>query len=169
MRAAILIPLALLGACSSASNGKFPSLATRPGERVAGTIEPAPTPVPPPATAATGSRIAQVRAAALDAHRKFESERGSADSLSRAAQGSAVANEAWSVAQVALASLESARSQAMVAMADLDTLYVSAKDAAVATGGSGDVDAIAAARAEVASWIAAEDATLAAYRGRLRE
>ncbi|MCA1661267.1 MAG: hypothetical protein LC648_03525 [Novosphingobium sp.] len=169
MRIAILFAPALLTACASPGDDRFPSLATRPGERVTGTIEPAPAPVPPPATAATGSRIAQLRGQAQAAHRKFEERRGGADALSRAAQGAAVASEAWSVAQVALASLESARSEAMIALADLDSLYIAAQDAAVPTGGSGDVDAVAAARGEVIALIGEEDAALAAYRGRLNE
>lgn len=169
MRIAILIPLAMLAACASTGDAGFPSLATRPGERVSGTANPVPAPAPPPATAETGSRIARLRAQALAAHTRFGERRASAANLSAAAQGAAVASEAWSVAQVALASLEAARSEAMIALADLDSLFVNAKNDAVATGGSGDVDAIGAARNEVIGWIAEEDATLAALRGRLRE
>jgi hypothetical protein len=168
MRSFCLPLLALLSACASAADSDFPSLATRPGERISGTLLPAPAPVPPPATAATGSRLASLRGAALAAHRKFESRRGRAASLSAAAQGSAVASEAWSVAQVALADLETARSEAMIALADLDALYVAAADAAVPTAGSGDLTAIAATRDEVSGWIAQEDATLAGLRSRLR-
>lgn len=169
MRVAILIPLALLAACASSGSGRYPSLATRPGERVSGIAEPVPAPAPPPATAATGNRIAQLRAQALAAHARFGERRASAAALSAAAQGAAVASEAWSVAQVALASLEAARSEAMIALADLDSLYVTAKDGAVATNGSGDVDAIGATRDLVIGWIGEEDAILAALRGRLRE
>ena len=172
MRVAILIPLALLAllaACASPGSDRYPSLATRPGERVSGTAEPVPAPAPPPATAATGSRLAQLRAQALAAHARFGERRGSAASLSAAAQGAAVASEAWSVAQVALASLEATRSEAMIALADLDSLFVDAKNSAVPTGGSGDVDAIGTTRDEVSGWIGEEDATLATLRGRLRE
>ena len=169
MRIAILFPLALLAACASASGGKYPSLATRPGERVSGTAEPVPVLAPPPATAATGSRIAQLRAQARAAHARFGERRASAATLSAAAQGSAVASEAWSVAQVALASLEAARSEAMIALADLDSLYVSAKDQAALTDGSGDVDAIGAVRDDVIALIGEEDSTLSDLRGRLRE
>ena len=167
MRAVIILFPALLFACASAGDGRFPSLATRPGERVTGTLEPPPPPAPPPATAETGGRLACLRAKALAAHRKFLDRRPSADALSRAAQGAAVASEAWSVAQVALADLEAARSEAMIALADLDSLYIAAKAAAVATGGSGDVDAVEATRGEVIALIAEENAMLAALRGRL--
>ena len=169
MRVAILLPMALLGACTSTGEGGYPSLATRPGERVSGTAVPVPAPVAPPATAATGSRIAQLRAQAQAAHARFAERRASAASLSAAAQGAAVASESWAVAQVALASLEAARSEAMIALADLDSLYVDARSGAVATNGSGDVDAIGATRDEVSGWISEEDTTLAALRGRLRE
>jgi hypothetical protein len=167
MRAAILLAPALLTACASAGESRFPSLATRPGERVTGTLEPPPPPASPPATAETGSRLASLRAKALAAHRKFQERRPSADALSRAAQGATVASEAWSVAQVALAGLEAARSEAMIALADLDSLYIAAKAAAVASGGSGDVDAAEATRGEVMALIAEEDAVLANLRGRI--
>ena len=169
MRIAILFPLVLLAGCASASGGKYPSLATRPGERVSGTAEPVPAPAQPPATAATGSRIAQLRAQAQAAHARFAERRASAAALSAAAQGAAVGSESWSVAQVALASLEAARSEAMIALAELDSLYVDAKNAAVMTDGSGDVDAIGAVRGDVIAMIGEEDATLASLRGRLRE
>ncbi len=169
MRVAILIPLVLVAACASTGTTRYPSLATRPGERVSGTAEPVGPPVAPPATAQTGSRLAQLRAQARAAHARFGERRASATTLSAAARGVAVGSEAWSVAQVALASLEAARSEAMIALADLDSLFVTAKIDAVPTEGSGDVDAIGAAREDVIGLIGEEDAALAALRGRLRE
>ena len=169
MRIAILFPLVLVAACTTARGHGYPSLAIRPGERVSGTAEPVPAPAPPPATAATGSQTARLRAQARAAHARFGERRASATALSGAARGAAVGSEAWSVAQIALASLEVARSEAMIALADLDSLYVTAKIAAVPTDGSGDVDAIGAARDDVIAMIGEEDAVLAALRGRLRE
>ena len=169
MRIAILVPLALVAACTSTQGDAYPSLATRPGERISGTAQPVPPPAPPPATAAIGSRTVQLRAQARAAHARFGERRASAASLSAAAQGAAVGSESWSVAQVALASLEAARSEAMIALADLDSLYVTAKIDAVPSEGSGDVDAIGAVRHEVIGLIGEEDAALAALRGRLRE
>jgi hypothetical protein len=165
----IALTSVLLASCAATDGGRFPSLAIRPGERIAGTIEPAVSTPPPPATAATGSKLADLRAAALAAHQRFGQRRERADALSAAARGSAVAGEARSVAQVALAELDSARSEAMVALADLDSLYVSAADAAVPTAGSGDLDAIRATRSEVAGWVALEDGAISALRARLRE
>ena len=69
MRIAILFPLILLAACASTGSTKYPSLATRPGERVSGIAEPVAAPAAPPATAATGSRIARLRAQAQAASR----------------------------------------------------------------------------------------------------
>ena len=169
MRIAILFPLALMAACTTAQGHAYPSLAIRPGERVSGTAQPVPAPAAPPATAATGSRTAQLRTQARAAHTRFGERRASATTLSAAARGAAVGSEAWSDAQIALASLEAARSEAMIALADLDSLYVTARIDAVPTEGSGDVDAIGAAREDVIAMIGEEDATLAALRGRVRE
>lgn len=156
-----------LTACANTGDTRFPSLATRPGERVGGTLAPAPRPAPPPATAATGNRLADLRASALTAHRRFGELRGRAEQLSAAARGAAIASEVWSVAQVALAELESARSQTAVALADLDSLYIAAAAAAVPTAGSGDLDAIGAARAEVTGWVTEDDAMLSSLKSRL--
>ena len=169
MRIAILFSLGLMAACPTAQAHAYPSLAIRPGERVSGTAEPVPASAPPPATAATGSRTAQLRAQARAAHARFGERRASAALLSAAARGASVGSEAWSVAQIALASLEVARSEAMIALADLDSLYVTAKINAAPTDGSGDVDAVGAARADVMAMIGEEDATLAALRGRVRD
>jgi hypothetical protein len=141
-----MLACSALTACASASNSDFPSLAIRPGERASGTIEPVAAPVPPPATAATGGRLSRLRDTALAAHRRFGERRGRASQLTAAAQGAPIGSEAWSVAQVALAD-----------------------DAAAPTGGSGDLDAIAAARDEVTRLIAEEDAVLLGLRQRLPE
>lgn len=165
--AAAVSAAVLLTACANTGDAGFPSLATRPGERVSGTLTPAPAPARPPATAATGTRLSSLKASALAAHRRFADLRGRAEQLSAAARGAAVASEAWSVAQVAVAELESARSETAVALADLNSLYIDAAAASVPTGGSGDLDAIAAAREDVTGWLAADDAVLAALRRRL--
>lgn len=165
--AAAVSATALLTACANTGSTGFPSLATRPGERVSGTLTPAPAPVRPPATAATGARLSSLKASALAAHRRFAELRGRAEQLSSAARGAAVASEAWSVAQVAIAELESARSAAAVSLADIDSLYINAAAAAVPTAGSGDLDAIGAAREEVSRLLAEDDAVLASLRQRL--
>ncbi len=95
------------------------------------------------------------------AHGRFEAARERAERTVAAGSGTARGSEPWAVASVALAGLESARSEAMIALADLDQLYAQARVA-----GDGTV-AIAAARDSVAGWIGQEDEVLAALRGRL--
>lgn len=165
--AAAVSATVLLTACANTGDTGFPSLATRPGERVSGTLTPAPAPARPPATAATGTRLSSLKASALAAHRRFGDLRGRAEQLSGAARSAAVASEAWSVAQIAIAELESARSVTAVALADLDALYIAAAAAAVPTAGSGDLDAIGTAREEVSHWLAEDDAVLTGLRQRL--
>lgn len=165
----LLLSVLVLGGCATASADRFPSLARREAERFAGSAQPvAPDPRPTIVPAATGSRLTLLRQRAGEAHREFEQRRAGAASLTRAAQGSAVATEAWAVAQVALADLESSRSEAMIALADLDALYVAAAEAAAATGGSAELDAVAAVRDEVSGWIGAEDSVLNGLRSQLR-
>jgi hypothetical protein len=72
-----------------------------------------------------------------------------------------VASESWSVATVAMADLESARSEAMVVLADLDGLWAAARVAAT------PADAILEARARVIELVGTEDAVLLTLRGRL--
>lgn len=153
-----------LSACSGATG--YPSLAKRPAERISGTAQPAtPPPVvtaPPPLSPEMQARLAQLVERARAAHTAFSGGKAKADRLSSAARGAAVSSEAWVVATVALAELESRRSEAMISLAELDSLYAREK----VDGGDGV--AIAAARDQVTAWVADEDAVLAELRGRLR-
>jgi hypothetical protein len=177
MRPALLAPLSLglaallLSGCVSGRDDRFPSLAIRPAERVSGSAEPVEAAPPRPTTvpAATESALDRLRREALEAHQRFEGQRGRAATLTASARGAAVASESWSVAQVALADLEATRSQAMIALADLDRLYIAAWAGAAMTGGSAELDAVGAARDEVTRRIGEEDAALAGLRSRLRE
>lgn len=171
--AVLMLSCGLLTAgCARTIEDNYPSLARRDAERMVGSIDsPPPAVAPPPLPPATGStleRIAGLRRAALSAHQRFLARRGEASGMVGRASGAAVASEAWSVAQVALADLDSSRSNAMIALADLDALYIRAAEAAVPSGGSGDLTAVAEARDEVTGWIAQEDGILAGLRGRLR-
>jgi hypothetical protein len=78
-----------------------------------------------------------------------------------AARGDAVGSEDWALAQVALAGLESARSRAMIALADLDRLYVDA-----ATEG-GELTRIAATRDQVIAQVEQQNATISGLLGAL--
>lgn len=167
---------ALLLAGCVADYSTYPSLARRPAERagnpaervsgttperVSGTSEvvaaaPASLPPAPPPSPDLIARLGQLSDQAQAAHSEFSSRRAEAQRLVSAAGG-----EGWAQASVALAGLETARSQAMIALADLDALY-----AAESIAGS-DVTAIGATRDRVIGWIGEEDQVLAQLRGRI--
>lgn len=177
-----LLAFPLVGGCTSADG--FPSLARRPAETAtwatAGTAQagatgsdritgsaPAASPAPDttvtqtPVSADLATRLAQLRESARAAHDRFAGKRTRAAQLVTAARGTAVASEAWAVATVAVAELESARSDAMVSLGELDRLYVAERI------DGGDGVAIAAVRDQVTAWVADEDAVLADLGGRL--
>ena len=72
-----------------------------------------------------------------------------------------MASEGWSVATVAVADLESARSDAMIALAEIDALYAAAR-----INGE-DAALIALARDHVTGLVDSEDKVLADLRGRI--
>lgn len=155
----------LLAGCA-ADYSTYPSLARRPAERVSGTAEvvaaaPAPLPPAPPPSADLTTRLGQLSDQAQAAHTAFSTRRAEAQRIVAAGGGSAVGSEGWAQASIALAELETARSQAMIALADLDALY-----AAERTEGR-DAAAIAATRDRVIGWIGEEDEVLAQLRGRI--
>ena len=152
-RTKLALPAAalMLAGCAGAPEGAFPSLAIRDVERVTGTLAPPPVFTPAAPAPATLDRLAALRADAAEAHARFlaaaPAARASIGAASRAATGS----ERWARAQVALAGLETIRGQAMIALADLDRIYVDA-----ATSG-GALASVAAARDEVARMVEEED------------
>jgi len=163
---AVCLTLAALILSGCGSTQGYPSLAKRPAERITGSAQPVAgetpaAPAPITADPAVPSRIAQMQERARDAHARFASLKAKVDQLTLAAKNAPVASEAWSVASVGLAQLESRRSEAMVALADLDSLYARNR----VDGGDGVT--IAAARDQVTAWVADEDAVLAEFRERL--
>lgn len=161
---ATLVPL--LAACGSPEG--YPSLARRPAERITGSApvaaatEAASPAAPLPADLSVQSKVARLSQQARAANDRFAATRPRAAKAVADARGAAVASESWSVASIALAELESRRSDAAVALADLDSLYAEVKV------DGGDSSAIAAARDQVTAWVADEDAVLADLRGQLR-
>lgn len=184
----------LLAACSSTAEGGYPSLARRPAERVAGAplppcaapgaadcgdctparvsgsalpvaaaTEPAAPAISDPAIQ---SRLVSLVAQARAAHERFRTKQPAAERALSAAAGGAVASDAWSIAAIALADLESARNDASEALSALDSLLAEDSVAHPATPGS-DSAAIADARAAAAELVAQEDAVLARLRPRL--
>ncbi|WP_296679070.1 hypothetical protein [Novosphingobium sp.] len=162
-----LLPVAalslILSACAK-DQGEYPSLARRPVERISGTapvVAPAEVAPPAPSPELSGN-LEQLVAKARAADARFRDNAPRARALVSAAAGAAVASESWSVATVALADLESQRSQAMIALADLDALYA-AEGIKLA-----DTSAIAAARDQVISIVGEEDTVLNGLKSRLR-
>jgi hypothetical protein len=163
-------PLALvlaLTACAAAKD--YPSLQRRPAERQTGSALPAtpeaPPPPPAPPSAQLTTRLSQLVEQARAAHQRFAARRDDAARSVAAGSGSAPGSEGWAMATVALSDLESARSDAMVALAELDQLYT----ARTLDGDQSAVAAIAAARDQVTALVGKEDDALAALRGRMRD
>ena len=157
----LLAGLGLLGACAGAAEGDYPSLAIRDVERASGSFEPAPyVPTYPAATevASAEGYAAQAR----EAHRQFLAALPAARARVNAARGSGRGSEAWSVAQVAVAVLEGHRGQAMIALAELDRIYVDAGTEGQETGGVQDV------RGPIEALVAEENATIAGLLDALR-
>jgi len=118
------------------------------------TETPAPTPAP---DASMNERLAGLVEQARVAHQRFEARKGAVRQV--VVSGASLGSEAWARSSVAIAELESARSEAMIALADLDGML-----AATQTGG-GDPLPITAAIDQVSTWIGSEDRDLAAMRG----
>lgn len=180
-----LVAIALLSGCATQSD-RYPSLARRPAETVNDATATAPTTAPTGTdgritggagvVAATNlpdstlevlspelsTRLAQLVRLARTAHARFEGNRARTAQLVASGSKAAVASESWSVATVALADLESSRSAAMIALADLDTLYIDQR-----TEGS-DALAIGQARDQVMAMVSEEDAVLSSLRGAMR-
>jgi hypothetical protein len=172
----LLLPLGI-AACST--SGGYPSLALRDVERPAepgaarpgGSATPATgdaapeAPALPPASADLVTRLAGLVKVAQEADQRFQTNRPAAE-RAIAASGS-LGSDSWSTASVALATLESSRSSGMTALAELDTLYADARDAAP-VGESPAVTAIGTARTQVAALLDAQDAVLASLSRRLK-
>ncbi|MDP3908142.1 hypothetical protein [Novosphingobium sp.] len=141
-----------LGACAN-DLAEYPSLERRPAERVSGQIQPVVPSIQPGPAPAAGvlGRLDSLVAQAQAADAKFRAREGQARNLASAASGAALGSENWAVASVALSQLESARSDAMVALAELDQYYAAARIEA------DDARAIAAARDTVMALVAEQD------------
>ena len=138
------IALLALGACQTAPDGGYPSLAIRDVERAEGryeTIPANPIEVPPvevPSDGPLDQRLAALLEQGRSAHARFTDVAPRASRLASAASGSSVGSDAWASAQVALADLDSIRSETAVALADLDLLFIAASVQAERTVALGD-------------------------------
>ncbi len=152
-----------LSACAG-NEGTYPSLAKRPAERITATWPPPAPPAPPPPAPLdpqTAGRLDSLVAQARRADARFHGKEAQTRRLVAAAGNAAMGSESWAVATVAVSELEAARAEAMLAMAELDSLYAEAR-----TQGR-DVTAIDAAREQVMAIIAGEDQVLQSLKGRL--
>lgn len=150
----VLVASSILFVGGCAPRSDFPSLARRPAEDVYAAAR-GPQPVPQPASApqpgvseGLPERLAALRAIAREAHASFIARQPAATRAVSAGAGAAKGTEAWSVASVAVAGLESARSRVGVPLADLDRLEVDASNRA-ADGAEADFKAVRETRAEV--------------------
>lgn len=156
----LAIPL-LLGGC--ASQGDFPSLARRDAERVSGSAEPVLPSVEPMIEGEPSpeleTRLAQLVEQARTAHETFIDRRDDAARVITKNADATPADDGWKDAQMALASLETARNDGMIALAELDRLYAEER-IAHPEGMTSDADAIYLAREEVQYWARQQDADL---------
>lgn len=165
---AFLLPFGM-AACST--SGGYPSLALRDVERINGTGTPvngAEAPLPPalpPASADLRTRLQALVRAAHAADHQFQTNRPAAARAVSAA--GSLGSDSWSAASIALARLESSRSNTMGSLAQLDELYADARDAAP-TQESPSALAIGESRAEVAALLTAQDSVIAGLASRLK-
>jgi hypothetical protein len=166
---AVLSASLALSACASAG-GDYPSLAIRSAERASGSalpVEAAPPPPPPPVTTGTSQKIAQAIEQARKAHAAFVSGSGRASIAVGAARGARAPADSWIAAQVALADLQSLRSQAVIAQADLEVMFAQER-LAEPERITPTLEALDQARAQIGVWVDEQNRTLARLAGQLR-
>ncbi len=151
----------VLAACASESS-RYPTLDIRPAERVQGTVNPV-TPIERPSQPeVSGQTLAAITTRAGAAHTDFLAATPRATELAEGAVGAEVGSDAWAVAQVALADLDSARSKAAVSLGELDILYT---DARLSFQTLEEIDA---ARQTVLAMLIEEDEILADLRAKVQ-
>lgn len=161
----LLTPFAalILAACSSGASGDYPSLAKRPIEERFAVVENVPLPPPGPLPADLAGRLDRWRADADAAAVAFTAMRGEAEAAVAAARGAAAGNEAWVAAQQALSRLSVSRGPLVVALGDIDALYVARQDSDAIDG----LPEIVALRENLAALLAGQDVVLGALAAQL--
>lgn len=151
----------VLAGCTSGSH-TYPSLAIRDAERVSGTFEVAPGGGDPITPAPTSANVLESLpghlAQSQSAHDGFLGMSAEAERLVLAAQGTDTDSNDWAAAQIALAQLESQRSQSAIALATLDLLYA---DASLGFTERKEIEAV---RSQVLDLVKQEDEVLARLR-----
>lgn len=154
-----------LGGCASTPESSYPSLAIRDVERITGQLETPPGPlvqIPPPQPAAQSTdslgQPGELGAEAARAHARFMEQAPAVRTSAGRANSSPVGSENWARGEVALAGLEGIRSQTLIALADLDRIYVDA------ITNRRPVDQIETVRTEVSAMVAKQDEVIAGLR-----
>lgn len=167
-----------LSGCSDGGT-HYPSLASRPAERltdtgvVATTAIAAATAISAAPSADLAARLDRLVEQARSASRDFDDKQPAAETLIGAAGAAPVGSDSWARATLALSGIESARTLTAQPLADLDQLDVEDHLHAAQIGPDGDSPrrpdaiAIAQARDTIAALVAKEDAVLAKLNGRL--
>lgn len=168
--ARLIVPTTLLMLAGCAGSAEYPSLAIRDVERVQGSASPAPDaadaiPALPPASADLTTRLAGLVETARQSHTRFQSRQAATERAVAAA--GATASDSWSSAQVALSDLQTSRSGALTALAELDQLYVDER-AAHPEQVSPAAATIATARDQVNGWVSAETSVISRLQARIR-
>ncbi len=167
-RFALVCPaLVVLSGCVGGTGG-IPSLAQRPAERAyAAAALPGPA-TPPRFSAQPDARIMQrttaLRADAARADQAFSTSAGRAARAVATAHDAGVGSEAWAAATIALATLDSLRSQTVLPLAELDQLMAdTALSAAAANDAQGAATFAAVAEADraVAALLRDQDVRIA--------
>ena len=164
-RSLLLAPVALLALSACATDPRYPSLAMRDFERVEGNaapVEPEKTeaPAPAPLPSGLGERLAELRRQAEASHATFMRRADDARSRANAAAGAAQGSTRWSDAIVAISDVESARSDTMFALAELDSMLALGAAERADSGAAVGLPQIAETRDSVAALVAEEDQVL---------
>ena len=166
---ALIATLLVLAGCSGTGGG-YPSLAIRDIERVSGTAQPVQpetqVPVAPPVSEALDQRIARLTQQARTAHATFQSRAGSAARTVAVGRGSRAPADRWVASQIAVAELQALRSVAMIALADLDTLFTQER-LAFSGEPSPAAQALDRARQQIGAWVEEEDQVIARLAGQI--
>ncbi len=129
-------------------------------------VEAAPQPPAPPLAAETVQRIGQAVEQARKAHAAFSSGMAGATGAVSAARGARAPADSWVAAQMALANLQSQRSEAVIAQADLELMFADERlagpDRITPTA-----QALIEARERIAGWVNEQNRTLCRLAGQL--
>lgn len=144
-RLPMFLLFAALGGCAM-EKGEFPSLAPRPIEKRGEDIAVKPPVQDGQADATLLAKIAQLRTQMDAGDKSFSDMLPRVTQAVNAGRSAAGGSEKWVVAQQMLSALESARAPTVMAVAELDSLYLAQIDAIAAGRATGGADELRAAQ-----------------------